>query len=443
MNNRKYLQLYDYAYQALCRWEIRDGVNDNPAAALVLLAFLKYVSDNEKGLEMEGIWRCEGLAAQLAGYAARIEYRLGFEKKILSSFVQDFALENLEKDILELLLAFEAYDFSVEGAGYAPYDALVSYLSALVRKDLRFSQEGFTDVNLSKLMAEVAGVQPGSRFLDFASGFGISAAECLRGKEHVWASLQDIKKANCAVSLMLMTLGGMKGMGISCGDSFQEKELWEKSYDVIVCDPPLMYKKSRESNPLWLTAGALAPGGTGILIVPLGMLTRMGQDREVRSELLRKHFVKAVAELPAGIIPGTTARSALIVLQNYERESSVYFLNLGSAGARKYLKKLPRSGYTIQDDKIKEVAELIRQKAKIPGVARAAGFEDIKAEGYNLSPGTYIETMLESLAEIENIEELQEQNDRLLSGYQNAEARFRRYYDYYMELKKLYEEKKE
>jgi len=112
-----------------------------------------------------------------------------------------------------------------------------------------------------------------------------------------------------------------------------------RQFERIVCDPPWGRISSLDIGLAapWLMRGQdgrgvtsevaylrvaqvmLAREGRAVVRVPLGVLFRGGSDRALRQALLAEDLVSMVIGLPAGLVPGTSIQSALIVLDRGAR----------------------------------------------------------------------------------------------------------------------------
>lgn len=472
MEKDRYLQVYKSVYQELCKWDLKNAVDDNPPAALIFLVFMKFVDSNSKELnlaeheaQLQMFWKChndESSMDKIMRFVKYTELTLGYKQNNLSRFIQKFAINSRSYEFTSLMAEFDSLEFSVKSVGYAPYDYLVEYISMLTRRDLRVGTEAYTDPNLARLMAEAADVKDGQRFLDFTAGYGISAIECVKNTQNTEILLQDIQNSCSAVSTMLLTISGIKKAQVSCGDSFQEFDTWVKEgrkFDRIVCDPPLGYKITKEEMvqsglegkliypgmgssadmiPLRIMLMLLDEKGIGVLLVPMGILSRMSSDRIIREKIVQEGCIDSVIELPSGIIAGSAIRMAMLVIRKStsytDRESCIYFLNLNMEEGKKYIEKLPRAGYTIQKEKTKEIADMIAQHIPIDGLSKIVSQKAIADNNYSLSPSAYIELPIASMENVDFMISVKD-NWSLLETYHAREERLYKLVKEYMKIR--------
>lgn len=469
MDRNRYLQTYNGIYQELCKWEVRSNINENSLASLIFLVFLKYINDNghDPGInyayELFQTSRTGDLnAAQFQDVLRHCirnwELHLpGGGKKMLSRFAEQFELKNIHLTIQYLLSVLDELEFSEDEVGNEPYDILVEFITALARKDLRIEYGMFTDRRLSCLMSLLADVKDGGSFYDFASGFGISAIECVRKNKGVKIYLQDINITCSAISLMMSTLAGVREINIKCGDSFLEPEMPEDTndgYDYIVCDPPLGIKMTKEEMyyydleyklaypgtgssgdmiPLRLMRRLLSSQGTGIMVIPLGLLSRMNSDKLIRKAMVEDNVIDAIIELPTGIIPGTAIRTALLLMkQRQGSRQDVYFLDLNREEGKKYLEKLPRTGYTLKEETLEELANIIKNHIIIPELSESVQPEEIADNDFNLSTSQYIKIRMD-LFQIDDPSKLAGRNRELMHMYDKENENF---YNIYYKLRR-------
>ncbi|HCS75869.1 MAG TPA: hypothetical protein DIW17_18605, partial [Clostridiales bacterium] len=227
--NENIMQVFDVVYSELCKWNLRNTVNDNPMAALAFLTFLKFISDNKETLQLEYpekynfdyltlLFQQKIDQDELVDFVSLVEKQLGYENRILASYVAGLDLMNVREQVAALLDYLNRLDLSEP---MVAYDSLINFISIQSRKEIRFAGEFITDVGLAKLMAKITEVDDGMRFYDFACGYGISATQSVKGK-NVTVYVQDINKISVAVSIILFVLSGVRNAEVRCGDSIKD-----------------------------------------------------------------------------------------------------------------------------------------------------------------------------------------------------------------------------
>jgi type I restriction enzyme M protein len=207
-----------------------------------------------------------------------------------------------------------------------------------------YDGENTTPANIARLVAALADPQPGERVYDpcFGSGnFLVAAwqhAERNRNAFIRTSTLLEVAGIEINASTFLIGLTRMLLAGIECphlelGDSLEREapsSPGRQGFDVVVANPPIGLKTSRESwryrhyailptDTIGLfvqhALSQLKLHGRAVIAVPDGFLFRGGADRQLRRTLLEQGQIEAVVGLPAGsYAPYTNIKASLLVL---------------------------------------------------------------------------------------------------------------------------------
>lgn len=462
-NNDKIMNVLDFAYRELCKWDMRSAANDNPVAALTFFMFLKYVSDNKEGLklEYEEKYNFDYLVLlfgekiehyELVSHVSSIEKQLGFDYKILESFADGLDLKKFNRQTTEILQAINSLDLKVEKGNNSVYDSLVSYISMQSKKELRFASEFMTDVNLSRLMAAIADINDEMSVYDFAAGYGISLCEAAKGKD-VKVAAQDITKVCAAVSIMMLTMSGNQGAEVRCDDSIsnpltlgRDKNI---TFDRVISAPPFGLRRSdrdaiiqngQQANAFEygleykLTGdlvfarhllASLNENGIGILQIPMGSLFRSGMEEKIRIKMIEDNYIDAVIELPSGIVAGTNIKTALVVFKKNRVNKHVYILDLSRDAAKAYVERISRVGTSITEEGILTISKLILERKEVEGLSRLVNMAEIIENGSNLCPGVYLQQSISDTIEVQDITDLLNKNEVLQNKLLHLDKRFK------------------
>lgn len=210
-----------------------------------------------------------------------------------------------------------------------------------------------TPVNIARLVAALANIQPGERIYDpcFGSGNFLVAAwqqaersrnELLRPGALLEVAGIEINGNAFLIGLTRMLLAGIEAPRLELGNSLERESLSSPSregFDVVLANPPIGAKTSREpwryqhfaiatndSTGLFIqhALSQLKPHGRAVIAVPEGFLFRGGAERELRRYLLEQGQVEAVIGLPAGAFaPYTGVKGSLLVLSKQGGSSRV------------------------------------------------------------------------------------------------------------------------
>lgn len=213
------------------------------------------------------------------------------------------------------------------------------------------------------------------------------------GDECDW-TMARIAKAN-------MILHGVDGAEIRRRDAFSELS---PEADVILANPPFagsvdearriaFGSRSTRSEVLFveLMMRRLKPGGRAGVVVPAGFLSSAASSAvQVRRELVLRHGLRAVIELPAGVFrPYTDVRSALLLWRSGEAAAEVLMARARADGFSLDDRREP-GGESDLDALLPHLRGDHGASALSPELARRVGV-DALGEGFALSPGRYLQ----------------------------------------------------
>lgn len=462
VNKSEISQVLNIIYREFSKWELRNAANDNPSAALVFFSFLKYVSDNKQSLSLDfdekfnfdylSILFGERLdKGELVYHVGNIEKQLGHQNGILESYANSLNLSSFSRKNTQIMDELNSIDMTDAENEHLVYEALASYFSVTVNKELRFSGEFVTEQNLAKLMVAFVSPDHGAVY-DFASGYGILAAESAKGK-NIRIYAQDINRTCAAVTIMMLTMAGCKSSTVLCGDTITNplysahKGL--EAFDGVLSVPPfgmklsnidatfrsgvqadafeygLEFKLNSELTFSRHLLAALKKCGTGVVQVPMGALFRGGAEEKIRANMIKDNYIDAIIELPTGIVAGTGVKTALIVFKKGRNHKDVYILDASREAAREFIEANGRAGTRITDYGVKEISRLVKDREVIEGLSAIITQKDIKDNNFNLSVGAYLQKSIENIVFVEDVESLQKRNAVLIEKLNHIDIRLK------------------
>lgn len=461
MNNKNenIMQVFDVVYSELCKWNLRNTVNDNPMAALAFLTFLKFISDNKEMLQLEYLekYNFDYLTLlfqqkidqdELVDFVSNVERQLGYEDKILASYVAGLDLKNVREQVAALLDYLNRLDLSEP---MVAYDSLINFISIQSRKEIRFAGEYITDLGLSKLMAKITDIEDGMRFYDFVCGYGISATQSVKGK-NVSVHVQDINRISAAVSIILFVLSGVRNAEVRCGDSIKDpinlaypnKHTFERisivpPFGIRISDKESLhfnnelssvyqyfydFKLSGELLFARHLLASLTNEGEGVVLLPVGALFRGGNEEKVRRQMIEDNYIDAVIEFPIGVITGTAVKAALVIFKKRRSSQGIYILDLSKEAAKEYFEKVSKTGLTITEYGINTIFKMVKNRLEVEGLSRSISKEEILDNQCNLCAGVYMQESINTAIQVEDITALVKRNKVLYDKLAHLNMRF-------------------
>lgn len=184
-----------------------------------------------------------------------------------------------------------------------------------------------TPQHLTEFMCDLAGVNKNSKVVDICCGSGsflVTAmskmfkdanpeeVECIR-KDGLYGVEFDDGLYTLAIANMIIRKDGKSN--IYKGDCFNDKitkELKNKNINIGLINPPYSQKDVVELEFVEHLLEIIAPGGTGVVVVPMSCAIGT-KFKDVRERLLKKNTLKAVFSMPDDIFYPTGTNVCVMV----------------------------------------------------------------------------------------------------------------------------------
>ena len=199
-----------------------------------------------------------------------------------------------------------------------------------------------TPQHLTEFMCDLAGVNKNSSVLDICCGSGSFLVTSM-SKMFNQANAQEIDNIRqnklfgvefddelytLSISNMIIRKDGKSN--IYYGDCFDERitrELKQRNINIGLINPPYSQKDVNELEFVEHLLDILAPGGTGVVVVPMSCAIG-NKFKDVRERLLRKNTLKAVFSMPDDIFYPTGTNVCVMVWEAHtphNSDNSTYF----------------------------------------------------------------------------------------------------------------------
>lgn len=196
---------------------------------------------------------------------------------------------------------------------------------------------------------------------------------------------------------------------IQLGDTLIEPHFGDdKPFDAIVSNPPYSVKWIGSDDPTLINderfapAGVLAPkskadfafvlhalsylspkGRAAIVCFP-GIFYRGGAEQKIRQFLVDNNYVESVISLAPNLFLGTTISVSILVLSKHKTDTHTQFIDASG------LFKKETNNNALLDKHIDEIMAVFDSKENIAHFAQSVPFEQVAANGYNLSVSSYV-----------------------------------------------------
>src|SRR3989475_575601 len=281
----------------------------------------------------------------------------------------------------------------------------------------------YTPAEVSRIIAKVIGVQKAAGRMqtvyDPTCGSGSLllkvAAQTPRG---IAIYGQDLDNATAALAAMNMWLHGEPTAEIKRGQSTLSNPLFLnangslKTFDFAVANPPFSTKAWRTGfdpvNDLYdRFAGygippnkngdyafllhilrSLKTNGKGAIILPHGVLFRGNVEGEIRSNIVKRGYIKGIIGLPANLFYGTGIPACIVVLdkENAASRGGIFMIDASKGFVKDGNKN------RLRERDIKRIVDVFEEQTELAKYSRFVTNEEIQRHDYNLNIPGYIDT---------------------------------------------------
>jgi type I restriction enzyme M protein len=459
-------QLYSSIWQACDA--LRGGMDASQYKDYVLsLLFVRYVTDRYGKQENSEVVVPEGGSFNdLSLLKGKSNIGEGVNK-VLSKLAEANNLRGVIDSV-------DFNDESKLGSGKDMQDRLTDLIGIFEKKELDFSKNGsegddllgdayeylmkhfavqsgkskgqfYTPAEVSRIIAKVIGANKaesrGNTVYDPTCGSGSLllkiAAETPYG---ITIYGQELDSATAALAIMNMWLHGQPDAVIEKGKSTLSKPLFTnndgtlKTFDYVVANPPFSLKSwATGFNPeqdqferftgfgmppakngdyafLLHIVKSLKSTGQGAVVLPHGVLFRGNAEAEIRTNLIKRGYIKGIIGLPANLFYGTGIPACIIVIdkENASSREGIFMID----ASKGFVKDGNKNRLREQD--IHRIVDVFTKELEVAKFSRFVPTKEIEEKEYNLNLPRYIDSQEE--------EDLQNIEAHLQGGIPNADV---------------------
>ena len=281
----------------------------------------------------------------------------------------------------------------------------------------------YTPAEVSRIIAKVIDAENATdrtqTVYDPACGSGSLLLKVAAEAKPINLSIFGQEKDNptAALAVLNMWLHGEPLAVIKKGQSTLSNPLFTentalKTFDYVVANPPFSYKSWRNGfNPendqygrfdgfgipptkngdyafLLHIIKSLKSTGKGACVLPHGVLFRGNTESSIRTNLIKRGYIKAIIGLPANLFYGTGIPACIVVIdKEHASERKGIFMIDASKG---FVKDGNKNRLCEQD--IRKIIDVWGNNAKVEKFSHFATNEEIEKNEYNLNLPRYIDT---------------------------------------------------
>lgn len=448
--------------------ELRGGMDASQYKDYVLvLLFLKYISDKYAGELYAPITIPEGSSFKdMVALKGKATIGDDINKKIIAPIAEANKLSEMPdfnnteklgsgpdmvKKLSNLIAIFEnpALDFSKNQADGDDIlgDAYEYLMKNFATESGKSKGQFYTPAEVSRIIAKTIGISNTTNdtptVYDPTCGSG-SLLLKVRGETDKNVKLygQEMDNATAALARMNMILHDNSTAVIARENTLSTPLFKDgnqlKTFDFVVANPPFSFKSwSNGVDPVNDIYGrfqdfgtppskngdyafllhiirSLKTTGKGACILPHGVLFRGNAEGEIRTNIIRRGYIKGIIGLPANLFYGTGIPACIIILdkENSDTRKGIFMID----ASKGFVKDGNKNRLRAQD--IHKIVDTFTKQQEIPKFSRMVSVAEIEKNEFNLNIPRYIDSQeIEDIQDIDahlnggipnqNIEELQ------------------------------------
>lgn len=316
--------------------------------------------------------------------------------------------------------------------GHVEPDALGRAYEYLIKKfaDLTNKKAGefYTPRSVVGLMVDILDPKPGETIYDPACGTGGMLLEAvnhvresdgrtklLRGKLYG----QEKNLTTESIARINLLLHGLEDFSIIRGDTLRQPAFYTgdrlQQFDCVIANPPFSLEKWGdevwEHDPFGRNFAGLPPKKNGdfawvqhmiasmkpstgrmAVVLPHGVLFRMGQEGRIRQRILDMDILDAVIGLGPNLFYGTGLAACILILRSQkapERQGQVLMIDASE------LYRKGRNQNTLEPEHRTQIVQWYREYQDVEGAAAVVTLEEIAENDWNLNIPRYVEPVIE------------------------------------------------
>jgi type I restriction enzyme M protein len=318
------------------------------------------------------------------------------------------------------------------GNGSAQADILGQAYEYLIKRfaDATNKKAGefYTPRAVVRLMVSILDPQEGETIYDPACGTGgmlLEAIHHVREQQGdartLWGRLygQEKNLTTSAIARMNLFLHGAADFGIVRGDTLRQPAFYSRdglmTFDCVIANPPFSLRNWGEevwaSDPYGRNFAGMPPSKSGdyawvqhmirsmaprsgrmAVVLPHGVLFRMGAEGAIRERILGMDLLEAVIGLGPNLFYGASLAACILVFRQQkapERRHKVLILD----ASKEF--RAGRAQNELLPEHVERILDWYRDYRDVEGVAHVATLEEIAANDHNLNITRYVEPPLE------------------------------------------------
>jgi len=327
----------------------------------------------------------------------------------------DAVIRNLLNSFNKLTLSLAACPADEMGTGY-------EYLIGQFADDAgHTAQEFYTNRTVVELMAEILQLKPHESIYDPTCGSGgmlIKSLTHLKDKGEEWRDVkvygQEINAGTAAIARMNLYLHGIHDFSIVNDDTLERPAFTKggkvQQFDVVLANPPYsintwnkeMFEHDKFGRCFLGTppqrfadyafiqhiiASMSENTGRCAILLPHGVLNRLGEESSIRENLVKTDFIDCVISIGKNLFYNSAMEACILICQKKKpvnRKNKILFISATNLVERK------NSESYLTDEHIEKIVNFYNGYKDIDGCSAVKDIKNIHDKDYSLSPVLYV-----------------------------------------------------
>lgn len=377
--------------------------------------------------------------------------------------------------LIALLKNFNQIPNDIEGDAFG--EIYEYFLGEFARAEGAKGGEFFTPQSIVKLLVEVIEPYHG-KIYDPACGSGgmfVQSANFVKSHSNGASQAanevalygQEKGSSNIRIAKMNLAIHGLEGKIDEVNSFYEDAFQSVGKFDFVLANPPFNVKgkdkngqiaidparlrgdirynyglpltgkgEISNANYLWMQmfASALNPQGRAGFVMANSASDAGNAEKEIRKKMIDDGLVDAIVSVGTNMFLNATLSCTLWFFDKRkagaDRQNKILFIN-----AQDIFTAIDRAHSQWSEEQIQEIASIVRryraEKGEekyqdIKGRCKAAALEEVRANGYSLNPGRYVEIVEKEMSDVDfeaRMEELTSEFSRLTSDARALEKK--------------------
>jgi type I restriction enzyme M protein len=330
---------------------------------------------------------------------------------LLTDLIEHFSALPLSNSAVEPDVLGQAYEYLIK-----------KFADATNKK----AGEFYTPRSVVQLMMDILDPQPGETIYDPACGTG---GMLLAAINHVWQQGgrietllgklygQEKNLTTSSIARINLFLHGVEDFHIVRGDTLRYPAFHRgdqlQQFDLVIANPPFSLEQwgqevwesdryqrniaglpsNKNGDFAWvqhMVASMKPASGRMAVVLPHGVLFRMGKEGEIRRKLLEMDLLDAVIGLGPNLFYGTGLAACILIFSRQTKHPGRVLMVDASS-----LYQSGRNQNTLEPEHAQQILAWVQAYEDVPGHARVVKLADIAANDWNLNIPRYVEPVIE------------------------------------------------